>query len=128
VAPYQRRGSGGGKESDKSSRASSAGNQGFGVGRKVAVGISVKTGAGITIRVGAVNEAVVKGAHAAKMVEGGRKKKHILVNKRLDDGRVGRGRATLELLPLSEVMRAGSANRCKRCIRGRRRDVHIDTA
>jgi hypothetical protein len=33
------------EESDKSSRASSAGNQGFGVGRKVAVGISVKRGA-----------------------------------------------------------------------------------
>jgi predicted dinucleotide-binding enzyme len=32
------------KESDKSSRASGAGNQGFGVGRKVAVEISVKGG------------------------------------------------------------------------------------
>jgi hypothetical protein len=39
---------GGGKESDKSSRASSAGNQGFGVGRKVAVGISVKRGPGLS--------------------------------------------------------------------------------
>jgi hypothetical protein len=95
---------GGGKEPEKSSRASSAGNQGFGVGRKVAVGISVKKGAGI-IRVGAVKEAVVKGAHTAKMVEGGRKEKHILINKRLDDGRVGRGRATPELLPLSKVIR-----------------------
>jgi hypothetical protein len=50
---------GGGKESDKSSRASSAGNQGFCVGRKVAVGLSVKRGAEI-IRVGAVKEAAVK--------------------------------------------------------------------
>jgi hypothetical protein len=32
--------------------------------------------------VGAVKEAVVKGAHTAKMVEGGRKEKHVLVNKR----------------------------------------------
>ena len=38
---------GGREESDKSGRASSAGNQGFGVGRKVAVGISVKRGARI---------------------------------------------------------------------------------
>jgi hypothetical protein len=44
---------GGWEEADKSSRASSAGNQGFGVGRKVAMGISVKRGARI-IRVGAV--------------------------------------------------------------------------
>jgi hypothetical protein len=80
---------GGGKESDKSSRASSAGYQGFGVGRKMAVGISVKRGAGI-VRVGAVKETVGKGADTAKMVEGGRKEKHILVNERLDDGRVGR--------------------------------------
>jgi hypothetical protein len=59
-----------GGQADKSSRASSAGNQGFLVGRKVAVGISVKRGAGI-IRVGAVKEAVVKGGgHTAKMVEG----------------------------------------------------------
>jgi hypothetical protein len=43
---------GGREESDKSSRARSAGNQGFGIGRKVAVGISVKR-AGI-VRVGAV--------------------------------------------------------------------------
>jgi hypothetical protein len=96
---------GGRKESDKSSRASSAGNQGFGVGRKVAVGINVKRGAGI-VRVGAVKEAVGKGADTAKMVEGGRKEKHILVNKRLNDGRVGRGRPTPELLPLGKVMRA----------------------
>jgi hypothetical protein len=56
VDPYQRRGLtaaaecviGGREESDKSSRASRAGNQGFGVGRKVAVEIaSVKRGAGI---------------------------------------------------------------------------------
>jgi hypothetical protein len=59
---------GGREESDKSSRARSAGNQGFGVGRKVAVGISVKRGAGI-VRVGAVNqETVGKGADTAKMV------------------------------------------------------------
>jgi hypothetical protein len=48
------------EESDKSGRASSAGNQGFGVGRKVAVGISVKRGARI-VRVGAVKESVRKG-------------------------------------------------------------------
>jgi hypothetical protein len=41
------------EEADKSSRTSSAGNQGFGVGKKVAMGISVKRGARI-IRVGAV--------------------------------------------------------------------------
>jgi hypothetical protein len=80
--------------------------------------------------VGAVKEAVVKGAHTVKkIVEGGRKEKHIFVNKRLDDGRVGRGRATPELLPLGKVTRASSGNRCKRCIsliRGRRRDGHID--
>jgi hypothetical protein len=119
---------GGREESGKSSRASSAGNQGFGVGRKVAVGISVKRGAGI-VRVGAVKETVGKGTDTAKMVEGGRKEKHILVNKRLDDDRVSRGRATPELLPLGKVMRASSGNRCKRCntllIRGRRRDGHI---
>jgi hypothetical protein len=51
---------GGGKESDKSSRANTAGNQGFGVGRKVAVGISAKRGAGI-IRVGAVRKRWVRG-------------------------------------------------------------------
>jgi hypothetical protein len=79
---------GGEKETDKSSRASSAGHQGLGVGRKVAVGISVKRGAGI-IR-----------------VEG----EAYLVNNRLDDQRVGRGRATPELLPLSKVMRASSGN------------------
>jgi hypothetical protein len=43
----------------------------------MASGISVKEG-GI-IRVGAVKEAAVKGAHTAKMVEGGRKEKHVLV-------------------------------------------------
>jgi hypothetical protein len=56
-------------------RISGAGtNQGFGVGRKVALGISIRGG-----------------DHTAKMVEGGQKEKHVLVNKRLDDGRVGRG-------------------------------------
>ena len=48
---------GGWEEVDKSSRASSAGNQGFGVGRKVAMGISVKRGARI-VRVGTVRETV----------------------------------------------------------------------
>jgi hypothetical protein len=48
------------EESDKSGRASSAGNQGVGVGRKVAVGISVKRRARI-VRVGAVKESVGKG-------------------------------------------------------------------
>jgi hypothetical protein len=65
------------------------------------------------------------------MRRGCRKEKHILVNKRLDDGRVGRGQATPELLPLGKVMRASSGNRCKRCItliRGRRRDGHIDNS
>ena len=81
---------GSGEEADKSSRASSAGNQSFGVGRKVAMGISVKRGARI-IRVGAVKEAVRKGANTAEMVEGGGKEKHILVNQRLDNGRVSRG-------------------------------------
>jgi hypothetical protein len=69
----------------------SAGNQDFGVGRKVAVGISVKREGGV-IRVGAVKEAVVKGAYTTKMWSKvrGRKEKHILlVHKRLlDDGRV----------------------------------------
>jgi hypothetical protein len=51
------------------------------------------------------------GADTAKMVEGGRKEKHSLVNKRLEDGRVGRGRATPELLPLGKVVRASSGNR-----------------
>jgi hypothetical protein len=81
--------------------------------------------------VGAVKEAVGKGADTAKMVEGGRKEKHVLVNKRLADGRVGRGRANPELLPLGKVMRASSGNRCRRCtalIRGRRRDGHIDNS
>jgi hypothetical protein len=66
--------------------------------------------------VGAIKEAVVQGAHTAKMVEGGRKEKHVLVNKKLDDGRVSRCGATPELLPLGKVMRASSGNRCKRCI------------
>jgi hypothetical protein len=67
VGPYQRRGLaaevviGGREEADKSSRASSARNPGFGVGRKVAMGVSVKRGAGI-VRVGAVKETVGKGA------------------------------------------------------------------
>jgi hypothetical protein len=52
------------------------------------IATSIKGG---IIRVGAVNEAVVKGAHTAKMVEGGLKEKHILVHKILDDGRVGGG-------------------------------------
>ena len=78
------------EEAEKSSRASGAGNQGFGVGRKVAMGIGVERGARI-IRVGAVKEAVSKGADTAEMVEGGGKKKHILVNQRLDNGRVSRG-------------------------------------
>jgi hypothetical protein len=103
---------GGREESYKSSGASSAGNQGFGVGRKVAVERSVKRWAR-TVRVGAVKETVGKGANTAKMVEGGQKEKHILVNKRLDDGRVRRGRATPELLPLSKVMRASSGNAVK---------------
>jgi hypothetical protein len=77
---------GGREEADKSSGDSSAGNQGgFGVGGKVAMGISVKRGARI-VRVGAVQESVGEGADTAEMVEGGRKEKHILVNKRLDDG------------------------------------------
>jgi hypothetical protein len=58
---------------------------------------------------------VVKGAHTAKMIEGW-KEKHILVHKRLGDGRVGRSGATPELLSLGKVMRASSGNRCKRCI------------
>jgi hypothetical protein len=37
---------------------------------------------------GAIKEAVIEGAHTAKMVEGGRKEKHIMVDKRLNDGRV----------------------------------------
>jgi hypothetical protein len=49
------------KESNKSSRASSEGNQGFGVRRKVAVGISVEGGR--IIRVGVIKEAVVEGGH-----------------------------------------------------------------
>jgi hypothetical protein len=57
------------------------------------MGISVKRGARI-VRVGAVKESVSKGADTAEMVEGGLKEKHILVNQRLDDGRVSRGRAT----------------------------------
>jgi hypothetical protein len=119
---------GGREEADKSSGASSAGNQGCGVGRKVAMGISVKRGARV-VRVGAVKELVGEGADTAEMVEGGRKEKHILVNKRLDDGRVARGRATPELLPFGKVMWASSGNLCKRCItliRGRRRDGHVD--
>ena len=118
------------EEAEKSSRASGAGNQGFGIGRKVAVGIGVERG-GRIIRVGAVKEAVSKGADTAEMVEGGGKKKHILVNQRLDNGRVGRGGATTELLPLGKVMRAKSGNRCKRCItliRGRRRDGHVNNS
>ena len=94
------------------------------------MGISVKRGARI-IRVGAVKEAVRKGANTAEMVEGGGKEKHILVNQRLDNGRVSRGRATTELLPLGKVMRASSGNRCKRCItliRGRRRDGHVNNS
>jgi hypothetical protein len=64
--------------------------------------------------VGAVKEAVVKGTYTAKMVEGGRKERHILVHKRLDDGRVGKDGATPELHPLSKkVMRASSGNRFK---------------
>ena len=119
------------EEADKSSRASSAGNQGFGIGRKVAMGIiSVERGARI-IRVGAVKEAVSKGADTAEMVKGGGKEKHILVTQRLDDGRVSRGRATTELLPIGKVMRASSGSRCKRCItliRGRRRDGDVNNS
>jgi hypothetical protein len=94
--------------------------------------VSRGRGVGI-VRVGAVKQAVGKGADTAKMVEVGRKEKHILVNKRLDDGRVGRGpgRATPELLPFGKVMGASSGNRCKRCITlisGRRRDGHIDNS
>jgi hypothetical protein len=120
VSLYQRRGARAAeniissrKESDKeSSRASGGtGNQGFGVGRTVAVGISVKKG-GADHQRGAKKEAVVKGAHTAKMVEGGRKDKHILVNKRLNDGSVSRC-----CVPLGKVvMRASSRNRSKRCI------------
>jgi hypothetical protein len=78
------------KESDKSSRASGAGTiQGRGVGRKGALGICVRGdggGAGGQDYQGGSHKAeVVKGVHTAKMVEGGRKEKHVLVNKRLDD-------------------------------------------
>jgi hypothetical protein len=92
----------------------------------------VSRGGGLgIIRVGAIKEAVVKAAHTAKMVEGGRKEKHILVNKGLDGGRLSRCESTLELLPLSKVVRASSGNRCKRCItliRRTRRDSHIDNS
>jgi hypothetical protein len=54
---------GGWEEADKSSRASSAGNQGFGVGRKVAMG-KVSRGGGQ----GAVKETVSKGADTAEMI------------------------------------------------------------
>jgi hypothetical protein len=54
------------------------------------MGISVKRGARI-IRVGAVKEAVRKRADTAEMVKGGGKEKHVLVNQRLDNGRVSRG-------------------------------------
>jgi hypothetical protein len=81
--------------------------------------------------VAAIKEAVVKGAHTAKMVEGGRKEKHVLVNKRLNNGRVVRCGATPEFVPLGKVMRASSGNRCRRCITliiGRRRDSHINNS
>jgi hypothetical protein len=52
---------------------------------------------------------VVDGAHTAKMVEGSRKDKHILVNKRLNDERVSTSGATPELLPLGKVMGASTA-------------------
>jgi hypothetical protein len=70
------------------------------------------------IRAGGSHKGNGKGAHTAKMVEGGRKEKHVLVNRRLDDGRVGRSGATPELLPLGKVMRAASSSgsRCKRCL------------
>jgi hypothetical protein len=63
------------------------------------------------------------------MVKRGREEEHILGDKGLDNGRVGRGGTTTELLPLSKVMRASSGSRCKRCItliRGRRRDSDIN--
>jgi hypothetical protein len=65
------------------------------------------------------------------MVKGGREKKHVLINERLNDARVcGRG-TTPELLPLGKMMRASSGNRCKRCItlkRGRRGDSDINNS
>jgi hypothetical protein len=67
---------GGREESDKSSRASSTGKQRFS-------GNKCKRGAGI-VRVGAVKEAVGNGADTAKMVEGGRKEKNILVDNKRD--------------------------------------------
>jgi hypothetical protein len=72
---------------------------------------------------------VCERAKTTKVVKGGREEEHLLVNHQLDDGGIGRGGTTMELLPLGEVMRASSGSRCKRCItltRGRRRDSDIN--
>jgi hypothetical protein len=47
----------------------------------------------------------------------------------LKNGRVGKGEATMKLLPLSKVMWASSRNSCKKCIiliEGRRWDSYIN--
>jgi hypothetical protein len=71
---------------------------------------------------------VGKRTKSAKMVKGGREEEHVLVDQRLNNGRVGRGGTTMELLPLSAMMRASCGSRIKRSItlaRGRRWDSNI---
>jgi hypothetical protein len=53
---------------------------------------------------GATKETVGKRAKSTKMVKGGREEEHLLVNHRLNNGRVGRGGTTTEHLLLSKVM------------------------
>jgi hypothetical protein len=107
---------GGREEAKKGRGASGAGDQGLDIGRMVAMGVGVKGRARVLGSGGTKKEAVSQGAKAAKMVERGREEEHILGNKGLDNGRVGRGGTTTELLPLSKVMRASSGSRCIRCI------------
>jgi hypothetical protein len=104
-----------GEEANKGGGAGGAGNQGLGVGGEVAVGVGVKGGAGVS-RGRSEKEAVCEGTETTKVVNSNREEEHILGDQGLNNGRVGRGGTTTELLPLSEVMRASSGSRCVGCI------------
>jgi hypothetical protein len=72
---------------------------------------------------------VCKRAGTTKVVEGGGKEEHVLINHQLDDGGIGMGVTNMKLQPLGKVMQASSGSHYKRCITligGRRWDSDIN--
>jgi hypothetical protein len=121
-------GSGDGKDSNKSRRASVTGNECLGIGRLIAVECQV---GGRDNHEGGSQRGTSGGSEEGRHCQdGGWEEKSVLIHERLDNGGVGGFGTTPDLL-LGKVMRAHSGSCCKRCTitltrRGRRGDSDID--